>query len=267
MRFDLIISNPPYNSGKDLRILQNVYKLGKKICFIHPTSWLFDNKHIYKLYNETRELVKNHFSYHEEIEKGNIIFRIMLFAKLSINVFDKECKKPIDIWEIDAHGTSDIYKNIKKKILSYCKNNNLQNIVTYKNPNNKFEVGISGIRGHQFERYPGDKTHDFFTFIQITDESMHIGNSTRYWLKFLFDTENEAINFKDYLKTKMSRFCLSIYKINQHLDSGELLSVPNLPTYKQKWTDKMISDELNLTNEELEWCLNWIPNYYDFDYP
>jgi len=268
MKFNLIISNPPYNKNIDLKILKSIYNLGNKICFIHPTGWLFDNKYKYKLYNETRKLVEPHLAYHEEIEKGNLVFKIMLFAKLSINLFDKQCKNPIDIWEIDAHGTSDIYKSIKNKILNYCKNKkSCIDIVTNKNTKGKFECGISGIRGHQFERYPNDKTYDFFTFIQITDESMHIGTSTRYTLKFLFDTKKEAINFKNYLKTKIVRFCLSIYKINQHVNSGELAAVPYMPTYTKSWSNEEIARELNLTNEELKWANNWIEDFYpeDFD--
>ena len=182
-------------------------------------------------------------------------------------MFDKNCEKPIDVWEIDAHGTSEIYKSIKQKILNYCKEkNSCIDKVVHKNPNKKFECGISGIRGHQFERYPGDKTYDFFTFIQKTDESMHTGTSTRYFLKFLFDTEIEATNFKDYLKTKMARFCLSIYKINQHIDSGELGSVPYLPTYTRSWSNEDVAKEIGLTEEELAWAINWIEDFYPEDF-
>ena len=82
---------------------------------------------------------------------------------------------------------------------------------------------------------------------------------------FFFDTEVEAINFKDYLKTKIARFCLSIYKINQNLGSGAIASVPYMPDYTRPWSDEDIAQELGLTTEELVWAINWIPDYYPED--
>lgn len=69
MKFDLIISNPPYNSGLDLKILESVNFISEKICFVHPMTWLFDQKGS-KRYNRIKETFKNqlvsveHWSYY-----------------------------------------------------------------------------------------------------------------------------------------------------------------------------------------------------------
>jgi len=256
MKFDLIISNPPYNNNLDLKILRDIYNYGEKICFVHPTTWLYDNKNKHKLFNETRELVKDNFILYEKVENANKLFGIALFTDVFITFIDKNQGGIGDrIYDIDSHGDSDIYRLLKDRILKYCKKTNLLDNVSYSN-NKDWEVGFSGIRGDPGRTYP---------FIQKTDESMHTGTSTRYLLKFLFDTETEAINFKDYLKTKIARFCLSIYKINQHIDSGELGSVPYLPTYTRPWTDEDVAKEIGLTEEELTWAINWIEDFYPKD--
>ena len=47
--------------------------------------------------------------------------------------------------------------------------------------------------------------------------------------------------------------------------SGELASVPYMPTYDRPWTDEEVAAELGLTDEELAWAINWIPDYYPED--
>ena len=251
MKFDLIISNPPFRQNMHLKILQDVYKLGEKICFVHPATWLYDNKYLYKRYKETCELVKDHFISYEKVENANKIFGIGLFTDLFITYINKNKTGIGDaIYNIDIHGNSKIYKSLKKKILKYKLTlyDKVKNDNDYNNP----KVSFSGIG-------------KFYRFIPKTIEHECYGKNSNKHLKFLFNSENEMLNFKDYLKTKIARFCLSIYKINQHLDSGELASVPYMPTYTRLWTDEDVAKELGLTEEELAWAINWIPDYYPED--
>jgi hypothetical protein len=261
MKFDLIISNPPYNHNLDLKILKEVYELSEKICFVHPTTWLYDKKMKSKLYNDCRNLVKHSFVHYEKVENANKVFGIGLFTDVFVTLFDKHKPGIGDmIYDIDIHGDSDIYKSLKQKILLYCnKNNLLQNIEYKKNKKQKqihknYQVGLPGMA-------PGGRN----VMIQKTNEYAQCAKNTKYASKFFFDTEVEAINFKDYLKTKIARFCLSIYKTNQHLHYGELASVPYIPTYTRPWTDEEVAKELGLTDEELAWAINWIPDYYPED--
>ena len=266
MKFDLIISNPPYTKGLDLKILSDVYEFGEKICFVHPATWLQDNKMKSKLYNETRELVKNHFISYEIIQNPSKLFNICLsFVDLYITLCNKNevgvCDK---IYDIDIHGNSKIYKSLKNKILLYESNLNKHVLTKIHNMDN-FKVSFSGIGRLKNSRYEGDPTNGTYAIIPRTIESECYGKNSNKYLKFLFNSENEMLNFKDYLKTKIVRFCVSIYKINQHLDSGELAGVPYMPTYTQPWIDEDVAKELGLTEEELAWAINWIPDYYPED--
>jgi len=260
MKFDLIISNPPYNQNLDLKILKNIYDLGDKICFVHPAGWAYSKK--YNLSKIITDVKKIPLIFFEKIINPSLIFNITILSDVAITMFKKN---EINIIEsIDLHGDSQLYKSLKTKILNYSNNNNLYTIDKNKNYK-KYQCGIAAIRGHKIKRYPTDNINGFYSFIQLTDENMHIGKDTKYPIKFFFNTIDECIIFKDYLKTKMARFCLSIFKINQNQDSGELASVPYMPTYEHPWTDEEVAAELGLTDEELAWAINWIPDYYPED--
>jgi hypothetical protein len=264
MKFDLIISNPPYNNGLDLKILNEVYELGTKICFVHPSTWLHDNKMKSKLFTSTRELVKKHFITYEKIESVNTIFGITLsFADIFITLIDKQTNGMCDaIYNIDIHGNSLEYSQLKDKFINY-KEFLLSNIVHSSNTANK--VTFSGIGRLRNPRYNGDPTNGTYCFLPKTIEHEWMGKNSNKYIQFVFNTEKEMVSFKNFLKLKIVRFALSIFKVNQHIDSGELGAVPYMPTYEHEWSDEMVAKELGLTDEELTWAINWIPDYYPED--
>ena len=47
--------------------------------------------------------------------------------------------------------------------------------------------------------------------------------------------------------------------------NGAIASVPYMPDYTRPWSDEDIAKELGLTDEELAWAINWIPDYYPED--
>ena len=254
MKFDLIISNPPYNQSLDLKILKAVYPLGDRICFIHPAGWLYDNKHKNKLFLSSRELVKNKFISYTHIENANDLFGIQNRSDIGISYINKAMIGIQDnIYDIDIHGISTMYLSIKSKILHLASSNNL---LHHMQPNIDvtYMFGLPSIcNGY---RMVGKHTEL---------NQMNPRGLSKYNWRFAFNNNDELINFKNYLKTKIARFCLSIYVFNMDMHRGELAAVPYLD-FTKSWTNESVAKELGLTKKELEWCLEWIPNSYPEDY-
>ena len=145
--------------------------------------------------------------------------------------------------------------------MSYCDKSNVHDnalCLTEKSFKHEypFEVGFNFMRGNG--------PSDMYTTIQWQNESKHYGMTTEYPIKFGFNTEAEMINFKNFLKLKLTRFCLSIYKIGRNVHQGELKSVPWLD-FSRSWTDEETAKEIGITGEELLWTIQWILDCYPED--
>lgn len=261
MTFDLIISNPPYNNNLDLKILKEIYNIGEKICFVHPVGWLLDNKHKNILYRACKELYINHYTY-IEIFRTHEVFNAFTFVPSGIFLSNKNSEKticvndtttnelyyPKSFNEIDIHGFNDVYMALKKKILEYTATRNLD--LTRVPPSNRTETTV------EFSRCSPSGRCVMLPIKQTKE---------KYEIIIPVNNMNESENMKTFLRTKIARFCLSIYKLKQDLNEGELASVPYMPTYDRPWTDEEVAAELGLTQEELAWAINWIPDYYPED--
>jgi site-specific DNA-methyltransferase (adenine-specific) len=78
---------------------------------------------------------------------------------------------------------------------------------------------------------------------------------------FSLDTEEERDNFIEYLKTDFARFCLSFYKNNANLGTGELAIIPWLD-FTNKWTDKELYEKFNVSEELQNYINTFIPDYH-----
>lgn len=95
------------------------------------------------------------------------------------------------------------------------------------------EVPSTPVLGTPVLGTPGDACTQ--TFIQL-------GN---------FDTENEAINFLSYVRTKFFRALVGIVKQTQHANRGVYKYVP-LQDFFKPWTDEELYKKYGLTQEEID---------------
>ncbi len=85
MQFDLVFSNPPYNSNNDLKILQEIKEVATELVIVHPSTWLLDLKSKSKLYNDFKKNLKLKSV---ELFNGNPIFNITLMVPCVITHTD-----------------------------------------------------------------------------------------------------------------------------------------------------------------------------------
>lgn len=78
-------------------------------------------------------------------------------------------------------------------------------------------------------------------------------------LNLLQDVDGPS--FYSYVKTAIARFGLGLSKIDVHIDSGELKTVPLVP-FDRHWTDEELAVLIGLTDDELEVIYSVIPDSY-----
>lgn len=277
--FDIVFSNPPYNSNIDLKILQIMFDYADKVVFIHPSTFLIDKKFKTKIYNEVRNT-----NYLEKVILvwGNELFDIWLFAPLTISVWNKDHNSS-EVEVIDTAITRTTYKcNVndisvhgeyfqKVKHFLKCENSILNNITLPENLTD-YSVKFALIRGHANLKNNSlyGYNEDFFTITAVNNELNKCDSTFRFpnhvignqRLHFGFNSEAERNNFLEYCKCKVVRFLLSLIKTNASLGRGELTVIPWMD-FSQSWNDAKLCKEFNIDEELWNYIDKFIPDYYE----
>lgn len=268
-KFDIVIGNPPYKRKLNLKFLNKVSLISNTSLFVHPSSWLIDEKNSNNDFNITRNIHKDTLD-KVILFNGNPVFNIGLYIPCAITYIDNN-KKRKGIEVVDKiNNTKIIYSSINdinkfsnvneyKTILN--KINNIYHLgLQYNKDNGNYFVNMSRIRGHVYENNNETKMYkdDFYT--TITKDAVVETEKTKQ-VYFSFKTEVEANNFLTYLKTNFSRFCLSICKNSSDLNRIDFTKIPYLD-FTQEWTDEKLYKEFNLTEEEINFINTHIPKYY-----
>lgn len=89
----------------------------------------------------------------------------------------------------------------------------------------------------------------------ITAQPIILGPGTACTETYLvidrFDTEDEAVRFAAYLRTRFVRFLVSLRKYTQHLYSERFAFVPDLPPMDRLWTDEELYAKYGLAPDEI----------------
>lgn len=285
-KFDIIVANPPYGNGGNWKLHLDFLDKSLDVCsgeivFVHPANQFIlpaevDNKYIKNI----NEKISNSLS-SISLFNGNPIFGISKHFPLSITHIIKEkknkqilvqnlimgnSKKVESIEEINLFNEYVFIPSIKSKVKSKI-------IISLEDKlKNKRASGERGERtGEYFIQIDSlvgstDDTNkrkmwkeSFFTFIGKNVNVRFDDNLPAYW--FDFTTENECINFLNFLKTDFARFCLSLLKTDKHVNSKMWL-VPYMD-FTQEWTDEKLYAHFNITKEEQVFIKEVIPPYYD----
>ena len=290
IKFDVVLSNPPYNKNVDIKILKEIVPLAKELVVVHPSTWLIDRKMKTKLYNDFRDQINGKLK-SSEMFNGNKIFNIDIFLPITITHIDNDYNGSCDvnyfnnkftvndIYDITKFGNEwfTIVKPFINKIKTYItsngsvwdmfKDNNTNDFIE---DNNKFCFQIPMGRGHSHRDSNNSNKmlkDDFYTFFSNDNNEVITKNwsGSKYFGRgkyTFFKTKQERYNFTEYLKTDFVRFCLSIYKNKKDNDSGEMELIPMLD-FTQEWNDEKLHKYFNIDKETQEYITNFLPDYHN----
>ncbi len=276
MKFDLVFSNPPYNDGIDIKILNEVCNISNEIIAVHPSTWIMDIKGKKILYSS---FIEKNYKNAKGLEffNGNGIFDIKLFLPCMITHLDKRFNGETEVsWFGNIYKTESI-KDVTKyglewntKVKSFY--NTLQNFISQnshmlshatkeRHDKSLFYVQLADIIGNHSSNPDKLLKDDFYTFV-MKDSDKNLGiRKENISNTFAFNSQEEQNNFINYLKTDFARFCLTLFKNNANLHRGELEIVPWLD-FTQEWDDDKLFAKFNVSQDLQDYIREFLPDYY-----
>ena len=124
-KFDIVVSNPPYDGDLHLQILDTMLKMGKTCVFIHPARWMEDVLAQYKAKSATGKKFEHLKTALEKIylikaRDVDNIFNILNNQDMLIGVYSNSDINP----KLPIYDDSDRFFSVLKSILSYSTNVN-----------------------------------------------------------------------------------------------------------------------------------------------
>ena len=282
MKFDLIVSNPPYESATHLQIHQTLathcLTPTGTITFVHPMGFLLSHKlgtkPGYIRFMDTSKLERIHMFW------ANDMFNIYMFVPLGVSTW-RNAKTDGTVHVVDDAYGYGAYDAQHDKISLHgprfweyldwfdanvkFPNGNLTDHGEH-DATEDFHIKLSTLRGHPpSSDESGVLNDDYFTILpkneNDTKKQCQVVHSDNYHNIFSFKTQGELDNFIKYLKTKCVRFLLSLSKANQMLFRGELNRIPWLDFTKER-LDADLRVEWNIDDDLWHFIDNKIPDYY-----
>ena len=286
--FDVVIGNPPFNNGLDLKIHKVIEPCSDKIVFVHPSRFAISHKDGVNK-NECKDVDMSKF---ESIHLfwGNELFNIGLFVPVCVSTWKKnkvgnivmviddaftKTSYDCDCGMVHLHGTMyPVFLKWLNENVDFSDNvakNGGRKVV------DKYGFVAPQIRGHPPCNGEDKVLDDFFTIIPDEKKSLLKSNkdygfdldsieNQGHKRVFSFPSEMHRSNFVKYLKTKCVRFILSLSKTTQALYSGELNQIPWMD-FSKEWSDETLRKEWNIDDKMWDYINNFIPDFYsDYHY-
>jgi hypothetical protein len=241
-----------------------------RLAFIQPATAYFNKKNVKRKHRDMMRHNVQKYVTSVQIVSPLVFENAKIISDLSITylIKSKNNDSKIAAWmTIDGDIYEDVelkhlnkasmqpslYASILSKIETYIKSNgSISNLITKKENEGKFR--LSFIRGNR-------GTNDMYTFVS-RDRSYYdkVDYEWKYGIKI--SNEDERSSVESYLKTYIARYCLSLIKIDQHMDSSEMELTPIVP-FDREWSDAELINLFGITDEEYNAIRSVIPQYYD----
>lgn len=277
MKFDLTVTNPPYDGDLHLQILEELTNNSKNVVCVHPARWVEDVLAKYKGNGATGKKYANLKKMLTKVmmikqKDGCQLFNISLPQDMMIGVYENG-KENTDILPI--YNDSDMFFDVLGKIVKYAK--------TVKNLGDMDEKDkIDGIRVEVKRYIPGNTVSNselvrqrdvclveksivvngMVGGLDWTEVKKRCGNTKEKGSPLphssRFDTTNDAQTFIDLYRTNVVKNI--VYMVKYNCDTQwDLTPYFDPKTIK---TEDDVLDALGITNEEHR---NWLKrDVYDY---
>lgn len=262
-KFDVVLMNPPYDKNLHLKFLEKTIEIANDIVSIQPVRWLQDPVAIHKKtsnYNKYKDTIHRHivdldvikmvdavdifnagfnadvaiYTVKSTYNNGNIVAYDMSESilnkviKCKYKLSDVVERNKIDGWRMQITEIQPITAQGGKKFsygwfCRFCIYNHLRSTIFYD--------------GYKDGKYWGD---------YVSGIKPKPGTGIPFSIKF--DTENEAINFENSLKTTFYYYLVYCLKTDQHTPFKFL---PFMGDYTKPWTNERFYKYFNLISDEI----------------
>jgi 16S rRNA G966 N2-methylase RsmD len=293
-KFDIVLGNPPYKNGTHHKFIVKGFNLlneGGISLVVHPSTLLLSRKDVRKN-NVEKEFLNIVSQYKTNLLLKDCSFYfsgVDLMVPLSITTMTKLNDDDINItydYFIDKEPKNEIVTtlesvylhcderafSIKQKVFNKMGINSLENNLFRNGKVSPYYLSVNTLIGGELKN--GKIGGGFFCLLNkcyennleqfISNVGVPISEKV-HTNQIGLNSHQECINTANTLLTKFMRFCVSLYKLSGYLTRGELKSVPFIdPTIQ--WSDEMLFQHFELTQEEINFINEFIGDWYQRDF-
>ena len=295
-KLDVILMNPPYNNGLHESFLNKVLDIAKECVSIQPDSYLYKGKNgNTKIKNKLSQLYTNI----ENID-ANKYFDGGFQNRIAILHTSENLQKTIiingnvirDLNNISMHFQNKLLMEFDKIIKPLMHNNcgekwkgtlgsHYKDRVEYNENEKSWCVKCALLRGNISTKTKDGKDKNFYTCITNNEkliESQFIGqykdlikikdkhDKLKLQYYFAFNTEDEARNFINYIKTDFVRTCLYLKKKDMNVTWNYIPWFDfsdNVFSKSPKEIDDYLFKKYNISDEIRKHIEEILPDYYN----
>lgn len=264
MKFCKIIMNPPYDKNLHLKILQEAMKHSDDIVNLSPIRWLQDPLAEYKKNSDWKRFsdIRKHIESLDVIDMKEAcdMFDVPFMMDLGIyhitkkGGWDASCFKNSIINKVEEKADKVLFDVAdENKIDGWrCRIQKISPVPSNRMNSSSGQARQNTLCHHSLDWvYKDGLTKDgkLWNRNVLTGAGKTFDDGENIPISIKFNTEEEAYNFQAYTKTKFFKYIYSKMKTDQNVP---LKYLPYMPTYKHEWTDEMLYQYFDLTQEEID---------------